>query len=143
MIRSITRILCNNDLIPILKLLRGNILDIGCGAKTYKEFLDENTQYTSLDIDTTCNPDICIDVTNKKSISVLKRKKLIGTFDAVLAIHVLEHVAEPKIAIDTIYSLLKKNGTCIIAVPYMYKYHPCPKDYYRYTKDGLKSCYRR
>ena len=60
------------------------------------------------------------------------------TFDLVFILEVLEHLKEPKKAIDQIYKVLKSNGTIIVSTPFILEIHGAPNDYYRFTKYGLK-----
>mgnify|MGYP006162022301 CR=1 FL=1 len=59
-------------------------------------------------------------------------------FDLVFILEVLEHLKEPKKAIDQIYKILKSNGTIIVSTPFILEIHGAPNDYYRFTKYGLK-----
>jgi ubiquinone/menaquinone biosynthesis C-methylase UbiE len=63
-----------------------------------------------------------------------------NSVDAVLCMHLLEHVEEPHTAIKEVYRVLKPGGYLYIDVPFLFYYHPMEgyyKDYYRFTKDGL------
>ena len=48
----------------------------------------------------------------------------------------------PQKAINEMHRILKEGGTCILSTRFMYPYHPDPKDYYRFTKDGLEYLFK-
>lgn len=59
--------------------------------------------------------------------------------DAVLGIHLLEHVEEPQRAVREIYRVLKPGGYAYFDTPFLFYYHPMRgyyKDFYRFTRDA-------
>ena len=115
--------------LPKIKL---RTLTIGSGGDTEK-FIKENypnIDLLSIDNQSIKNPDILMDV-NKLEFDE-------ETFDLVFILEVIEHLQEPKIAIDQIYRVLKSNGTIILSTPFILETHGAPNDYYRFTKYGLK-----
>jgi len=62
-----------------------------------------------------------------------------NTFDLVISQEVLEHVKNPSLAMTEIKRVLKTGGKCYIQLPFTIGYHPCPNDYWRFTKQGLIS----
>lgn len=119
-----------------------NILDIGGGFRFQKEMgrykvLFEKANYRVLDKEETYQPDIIGDVQNLP----LEDESL----DAVICKAVLEHVPRPRKAVREIYRVLKNGGKCLVYVPFLYPYHAHKgvyKDYYRYTKDGIRYLFR-
>lgn len=59
-------------------------------------------------------------------------------YDLIIVEQVLEHVADPKKAIQNIKKLLKNNGHVLITLPFMIKIHGDPNDYWRWTPNGLR-----
>ncbi len=53
-----------------------------------------------------------------------------GTFDLVIATHLLEHVSKESFSdvINNIESLVKKGGLLIVSAPHKYPYHERPID---------------
>ena len=49
-----------------------------------------------------------------------------------------EHIFEKEILLKSISKSLNKGGKLEIFVPFMYKYHDDPNDYYRFTHTYLK-----
>lgn len=60
-----------------------------------------------------------------------------NTFDGMLAECLLEHVPTPDAVVREMLRCLKPGGTCYITVPFVYHFHGCPGDYYRWTRTGL------
>lgn len=58
-------------------------------------------------------------------------------FDLVITQEVLEHVRSPHLAVKEIHRVLKPNGIAFIQLPFIIGYHPCPRDYWRFTHEGL------
>jgi SAM-dependent methyltransferase len=61
-----------------------------------------------------------------------------GIFDTVLLTDVLEHIYSPGRLLSEIHRVLKKGGRAVIAVPFIYRIHEEPHDYFRYTEYALK-----
>jgi len=127
--KSITRITLDLELKKqFKKLKKGVVLDCGSKHSPYRNIIP-STKYLRLDIDEHSNPDICSDLHNIKWES--------NYFDTIIATEVLEHLHSPQKAIDEIYRILKPGGICILSTRFIYRYHPDPKDYYRFTRDAL------
>lgn len=56
----------------------------------------------------------------------------------VLNLESLEHISNPQKAIDEIYRVLKPEGLLILTTVMHFKIHRAPKDYWRFTPDGLE-----
>ncbi len=56
----------------------------------------------------------------------------------VLNLESLEHLSHPQRAIDEIYRVLRPDGLLILGTVMHFKIHRCPKDYWRFTPDGLE-----
>lgn len=62
-----------------------------------------------------------------------------GVFDAVLNVVVLEHVAEPTVAVNEMARVLKPGGRLLLVAPLEWELHQAPHDYYRFTAYGLRN----
>ena len=58
--------------------------------------------------------------------------------DHIDCISVLEHVRRPWLAAETIEAFLNHNGTILISVPFAWRAHGYPSDYWRYTTEAIK-----
>jgi len=104
------------------------ILDIGAGGRllsekiiTVDKFYNKNTRVIA-------------------DIHKLPFKK--DSVDLIICTGTLEHIENPWIAVEEFRRILKNNGYCYIATPFMQGYHPDPSDYWRFTIEGLKILFR-
>ncbi len=107
------------------------LLDYGCGNKPYQSlFLPYLSNYIGVDIGDNNQADIIIKESEK-----IPLKKM--TIDAVLSTQVLEHVRDANFYLAECLRLLKRNGLIILSTHGLWPYHKFPKDYRRYTREGL------
>jgi len=120
-------------------LLKGVLLDIGCGKMPYKTVLLQPggpiTKYIGLDLDQSIseaysNADLFWD---GKIIPMHN-----DAVDSVLLTEVLEHCFEPGIVIAEAYRVLRNDGSVLITVPFLWPLHDIPYDEYRYTPYSLE-----
>jgi len=57
--------------------------------------------------------------------------------DIVLAEQVFEHIRNPFKGVSNVHSILRPGGYFLITTPFLLKVHGAPKDYWRWTSDGL------
>lgn len=60
------------------------------------------------------------------------------TYDIVVLDEILEHVERPWRAVEEVRRLLKPGGCLIVSTPFLIAEHRMPKDYWRFTKDGVR-----
>jgi SAM-dependent methyltransferase len=58
--------------------------------------------------------------------------------DLIICIEVLEHLSNPKRAMEEMARVLKPGGHLFLTTPFFYQEHQQPYDFYRYTRYGLK-----
>lgn len=61
-----------------------------------------------------------------------------GRYDTVFCRNVLEHVEEPRAALEEFARVLGTGGTAIVSVPHLSYLHNEPTDFYRFTSHGLR-----
>lgn len=61
------------------------------------------------------------------------------SFDTVLLTDVLEHISKPQQLVQEIARVLRPGEKVIIMVPFFYRLHEVPHDYFRYTEHALRS----
>lgn len=93
--------------------------------------LFNNKTYVGFDNEIGENVDCTIDCQDL----ILIEDRSAGT---IIATSLLEHVKEPLKAITEFKRILKSNGIIIITVPFNFKIHNYPADYWRFTPECLK-----
>ena len=100
------------------------LLNIGSGIHRYTETM------------------VNLDVHPYKGVDVLADASTLpfpeGTFDGVLCEALLEHVREPQAVTREILRVLKVGGRAYITVPFIYPFHACPNDFYRWSESGTR-----
>jgi SAM-dependent methyltransferase len=64
-------------------------------------------------------------------------------FNIVVIDNVLEHLSDPRKALDEIHSILQVGGLCICLTPFLIRIHGYPDDYWRFTESGLRKLFDR
>jgi SAM-dependent methyltransferase len=65
-----------------------------------------------------------------------------NTVDSVLCTGVLEHVTEPGQAVREIFRVLKLGGCAFFELPFMQTRHAAPRDFSRWTPEGIRQLLR-
>ena len=82
-----------------------------------------------------------LDITPLASVDVVGDAQQLpfadAVFDGIICQAVLEHVPRPQKVIAEMYRVLNRGGIIYIEVPFLQGYHPAPKDFFRYTLEGL------
>lgn len=60
-------------------------------------------------------------------------------FDLIIAEQVFEHLRYPYRAAQNVHKMLRDDGLFLIATPFMIKIHGNPRDFTRWTPDGLQA----
>jgi SAM-dependent methyltransferase len=113
------------------------VLDVGCGAGTYRQEINRRGRYVGMDANAALHPEVVCDF-NRQAFPFPAE-----SFDVVLSDSVLEHVMQPFAVMDEIHRVLKKGGRGFILVPFHYKAHGSPHDFFRYSKGGLHFLLRK
>jgi SAM-dependent methyltransferase len=109
--------------------LKGDVLDIGCGTKPYKNYI-AYARYIGIDGAVNVRPDA------QARSEELPFKT--GYFDGVMCTEVLEHLKEPEKCVSEIHRVLKTGGYVYITVPQSWGLHYEPCDYWRFTRYGME-----
>ena len=117
------------------KYIKGRVVDLGCGTSPYKkDILEITNQYIGVDWDNSMhdvNPDVVADLSNEFPFE--------DSFaDTLISFQVLEHLPTPQLYLNECYRILKRGGTLLLSVPFQWRIHEAPYDYFRYTRYGLE-----
>lgn len=122
------------------KYLSGRMIDIGCGTKPYKDMLAPYvTEHIGVDHEETFHDKFNIDLFG----TAYKIPAENESFDSAICTAVLEHLEEPELALEECYRVLKKSSYAIYSVPFIWHLHEEPRDFFRYSKYGLKYLFEK
>lgn len=62
----------------------------------------------------------------------------VGTFDHIDCVSVLEHVRRPWMMAANIEAVMEPNATILVSVPFVWRVHNYPGDYWRMTAEALE-----
>ncbi len=118
----------NDHLKSFLKNISGCVVEIGSGNRRLRKDI------TNIDIEKFDNVDI------KADFHKLPLKN--ETVDCIIADYVLEHVKYPSECVEEARRVLKHGGLFFARVPSVHIYHPYPKHYWNFTRDGLEILFK-
>jgi len=117
------------------------------GSKTYNydymslnKYLNQNnfTDITGIDIVDGTDVDIIADMTVLNNPYFIEKSRY---FNTVFCMEVITHVNKPWLLGKNIYNMTNKNGILIVSECLVRKITRMPKDYYRFTFEGLAAIY--
>jgi SAM-dependent methyltransferase len=120
----------------IPKYANGKLADLGCGNvpfyHVYKNHVTENicadwpnTSHKNQYLDIECDLNQILPFPSSE-------------FDTIIISEVLEHISNPELLWNEMSRILKPKGKILLSVPFFYKIHEAPFDFYRYTEFALK-----
>lgn len=114
--------------------ISGTVLDVGGKNKdkrgTYRPSENHARDWFYLNTDPTTSPDIIADA------ALIPFRD--SSVDTVLCCELLEHLREPLACISEIHRVLRPGGCCLASAPFLYPIHNDPKDYGRFSREGLR-----
>jgi SAM-dependent methyltransferase len=119
---------------------KGALYDLGAGESPFKEFfLQHADQYVAVDWagsyhDT--KADIAADLNKPLPIES-------EVADTVVSLSVMEHLCEPQSMLNEAFRILKAGGGMVLQVPWQWRIHEAPYDFFRYTPYGLKYLFEK
>jgi SAM-dependent methyltransferase len=127
---SADRMLCANR-----ARLCGVLYDLGCGESPYKDWLSAHvSRYVGVDWAESHHQIQAEIIANLNGPLPIEDQAA----DSVLSLSVLEHLREPQVMLGEAWRILKPGGSLVLQVPWQWKIHEAPHDYYRYTPFGLQ-----
>jgi SAM-dependent methyltransferase len=118
-----------DELQPVLKYLRGGVLNAGCGERDITGFLLE---HGASGVD---HCDLKTSVPNAILCDLGSVPRPAGVYDSILCNAVLEHVRDPDAVMKELRRLLRPEGFLVLSVPFLQPCHGL--DFRRYTREGM------
>jgi hypothetical protein len=114
--------------------VNGPVLEVG--SKDYgntSSFRDiyAGHEYTGVDMQAGCGVDVVVDL--MEGTGSLPS----AHFALIICCSVLEHVRKPWIFAEHITQLTTVGGILYMSVPWVWRYHPYPDDYFRFSWRGI------
>jgi len=120
--------------------LTGRLIDIGCATKPYAELLAPYvSEHVGVDHAGTRHARDAIDLSGD-AYDIPARD---GSFDSAVCTAVLEHLEEPELALRECHRVLAPGGVAIYSVPFIWHLHEEPRDFYRFSKYGLRHLFEK
>lgn len=117
--------------------IEGPILEIGSknyGSTENFRAMFPGIPYVGIDMAAGDGVDHVVDLTQPPPPEILAP----ASFGLIISCSVLEHVQKPWLMAEHMSSLLRKGGIMFISVPWVYRYHAYPDDYFRFSPNGIK-----
>jgi len=118
--------------------IAGPVLEIGSkdygNTSMFRDFY-KNSEYVGIDMEDGKNVDEVIDLT--KGIGNLTE----DYFELIICCSVLEHVNQPWVMAENITKLMGDGGKLYMSVPWVWRYHAYPDDYFRFSWRGIESLF--
>lgn len=116
----------------------GPVLEVGSKeygtiTSTFREFY--GSEYVGADMAEGKGVDVVVDLS--RTTGPLQD----GHFDLVVCCSVLEHVDLPYAMADNMVRLLRPGGKIYVSVPWVWRYHAYPDDYWRFSWSGIKALF--
>ena len=121
-------------------VLKGRMMDFGCGSKPYKDLINVD-EYIGVDYEGDGHSH------ENEQIDVFYDGKTIplesNSFDSVLTTEVFEHVFNLEEILVEIHRVMKPGAVILITCPFIIAEHEVPNDCSRYTSFGLQNLLKR
>jgi SAM-dependent methyltransferase len=118
----------------------GPVLEVGSkeyGSTSSFRTLYKGSEYVGLDMADGTGVDVVTDLT--QGIGPLRE----GHFALVICCSVLEHVTRPWVFAENLTKVVRPGGKLFMSVPWVWRYHPYPDDYYRFSHKGVMQLFDR
>lgn len=120
-----------------LPKINGPVIEIG--SKDYGSTQNFRVlypgEYLAIDMEAGRNVDFVIDLS--LGVGPLKRRH----YALAICCSVLEHVSKPWVFAEHLTTLIRPGGTLYISVPWVWRYHPYPDDYWRFSWKGIQELF--
>ena len=112
----------------------GPVLEVGSkdhgNTASFRDFY-ASQEYVGIDMEPGAGVDMVLDLT--QGVAGLPKEY----FALAICCSVLEHVRKPWVFAEHLTSLVRPGGTLFMSVPWVWRYHPYPDDYFRFSWRGI------
>jgi hypothetical protein len=112
--------------------------DYGSTQNIRSLFSSEET-YIGVDISEGKGVDLVVDFTD--DFDIIDQRLGGKRFGSIFCFSVMEHCEQPFKMAENMTCLLKTDGRLCISVPFSWKFHGYPCDYWRFTHEGVKKLF--
>ena len=117
--------------------IAGHVLDVGGGEKApYTKFLTAAEKVSSVNIDPGIKPTYLLQPDQPFPVED-------AAFDNAICFNTLEHIYDAMFVIREIHRSLKPGGAVYITVPFMFRVHGHPDDFFRATTSWWRETMKR
>ncbi len=117
-------------IISISPMVKGKVMDLGCGSKPYRSLFDCD-EYIGVDFENPGHPHL------NEQVDVFYDGKTLpfenNSFDVIFSSEVFEHVFNMHELLVEIKRVLRPGGKLIFTCPFAFPEHEQPNDFARYT----------
>ena len=114
----------------------GPVLEVGSRSTDTPtvSFRDVYPEYVGVDLAPGNGVDVVADLSKPNPLPE-------GHFSLVICCSVLEHVESPWAVAENITKLLRPGGTVYVSVPWIWRYHAYPADFWRFSWQGIEKLF--
>lgn len=124
--------------------LSGPFLEIGSrdyGSTRDLRALFPGETYVGVDLSAGKGVDQVLDLTHPfEAVDEALGRQRFGT---IFSLSVMEHCDQPFLMAENMTRLLKPGGQIVLSVPFAWKFHGYPSDYWRFTQAGVRKLFPR
>ena len=124
------------NLTDISNIIEVGALDVGSGNNFRGKFHGAN--YVGVDISAGTNVDIVLDFSES---NICDSRGWESKFDLAICCSMLEHTFTPWKVADNITKAVKPGGHAYISVPFVWRFHGYPSDYWRFSPECVKALF--
>jgi len=135
-----------NQLIFIRKFaeqLNGPFLEVGSknygSTQDFRPLFSGKGKYIGIDMEDGPGVDVVLDLTD--DFEKIDAKLSSQRFSTIICLSVLEHCDQPFKMAENLMRLLEPGGRICIGVPFAWKIHAYPNDYWRFTPEGIRKLF--
>lgn len=127
------------------EFLKGPYLEIGSkdygSTQNFRNLFGKGSKYLGVDMQPGPGVDLVLDLT--KEFETINEALGGQRFRSIICLSVMEHCEQPFKMADNITDLLPPGGVLYLSVPFAWKFHGYPSDYWRFTHEGVKKLFPR